>query len=417
MPQVETKAVASASMQLSKNYSTDFFAQLKILKDDERFCDVELVAGVGENSSTIKAHRIILSSGSSYFEAMFGSDFNENKEKVVKIHSIKFEILRKIIDFIYSGKIDIDQIDVQELLAAADMLQIHEVVSCCAQFLCRELHPSNALGILRFAEAHNCKELAESATGFINAHFPEVSEHDEILEISQQMLTRLISSELIRVDSEFQVFKTAMRWITCEVGIRKRFVFDILANVRLSLIPSRLIENEIAQCRDSSLKIALRSILKDLQSKRGTLVPIASNPRLAAKKSIYIIGGSKRESTSGWTNDCIFESVIKYDIFRCEWVDVASMEVGRILPGVATLSSKIFVVGGERGSQIFANGEVYDPISNTWEALPAMNTPRCEFGLCALGGTLWVRLNKKQNPKSFSLFKMTFNMSRQLVDG
>jgi actin-binding protein IPP len=381
-------------MQLSKNYCTDFFAQLKILKDDERFCDVELL--VGENTPTIKAHRIILSSGSSYFEAMFGSDFNENKEKVVKIHSIKFDILRKIIDFMYTGKIDIDQVDVQELLAAADMLQIHEVVNCCAQFLCRELHPSNALGILRFAEAHNCKELAESAMGFINAHFPEVSEHDEILEISQQMLTRLISSELIRVDSEFQVFKTAMRWITCEAGIRKRFVFDILANVRLSLIPSRLIENEIAQCRDSSLKIALRSILKDLQSKRGTLVPIVSNPRLAAKKSIYIIGGSKRESTSGWTNDCIFESVIKYDIFRCEWVDVASMEVGRILPGVATLSSKIFVVGGERGSQIFANGEVYDPISNTWEALPAMNTPRCEFGLCALGGTLWVKLKFKE---------------------
>lgn len=89
------------------------------------------------------------------------------------------------------------------------------------------------------------------------------------------------------------------------------------------------------------------------------------------------------------TNDCIFESVIKYDIFRCEWVDVAAMEVGRILPGVTTLSSKIYVVGGERGSQIFANGEVYDPISNTWESLPAMNTPRCEFGLCALGGTLW----------------------------
>lgn len=37
------------------------------------------------------------------------------------------------------------------------------------------------------------------------------------------------------------------------------------------------------------------------------------------------------------------------------------MEIGRILPGVATLGGKIFVVGGERGSQILANGEVYDP--------------------------------------------------------
>lgn len=96
-------------------------------------------------------------------------------------------------------------------------------------------------------------------------------------------------------------------------------------------------------------------------------MPVNASPRLGAKKSIYVIGGSKRESTSGWSNDCIFDSVIKYDIFRREWVDVAPMTIGRILPGVTCLNSKIFVVGGERGSQIFANGEVYDPISNKIE--------------------------------------------------
>jgi actin-binding protein IPP len=391
MPQVEPKTNANiipVNTHLTRNYYQNFFINLK--SNRSQFCDVELVAGGGEQTEVIKAHRIVLSSSSSYFAAMFGnSEFNENKEKIVKLVSINSRILRTLVDFIYTGVLEIDQINVQELLAAADMLQLHDVVSGCAQFLCRELHPSNALGILRFAEAHNCKELAESAIGFINCHFPEVSEHEEILEVSQQMMTRLISSELIRVDSEFQVFLVALRWINHEVSIRKRFVFEILGNVRLSLVPVKIIEAEIAKCRDPSLKIALRSILKDVISRRGTLVPVGAHPRIGAKKSIYIIGGSKRESASGWTNDCIFDSVITFNIFRNEWSDVASMEVGRILPGVGTLSNKIYVVGGERGSQIFANGEVYDPISNTWEKLPAMNTPRCEFGLCALGGTLW----------------------------
>lgn len=301
MPQLnDSKTSTDTSIHhLSRNYYSTFFTNLKSLQ--ERFSDVELIAGGSHETHVIKAHRIVLSSSSSYFEAMFSNDvYNENKDKSVKLHSINYQILKTLIDFIYTGKIEIDQINVQELLAAADMLQLPDVVTGCAQYLCRELHPSNALGILRFAEAHNCKELAESANGFINSHFPEVAEHDEILEVSQQMLSRLISSELIRVDSEFQVFSVAMRWIKHEVSIRKRFVFDILANVRLSLVPVRLIEAEIAQCRDGSLKVALRSILKDLQSRRGTLVPVGSNPRLGAKKSIYIIGGSKRESASGW---------------------------------------------------------------------------------------------------------------------
>ena len=41
-----------------------------------------------------------------------------------------------------------------------------------------------------------------------------------------------------------------------------------------------------------------------------------------------------------------------------EWRRVASMDIGRILPGIAILSGQIFVCGGEVDSKILANGEV-----------------------------------------------------------
>ena len=34
------------------------------------------------------------------------------------------------------------------------------------------------------------------------------------------------------------------------------------------------------------------------------------------------------------------------------------MDIGRILPGIAIISGRIFVCGGEVDSQILANGEV-----------------------------------------------------------
>lgn len=37
------------------------------------------------------------------------------------------------------------------------------------------------------------------------------------------------------------------------------------------------------------------------------------------------------------------------------------MSTGRILPGVATLGGLVYVVGGEHGSQILADGEIYSP--------------------------------------------------------
>lgn len=197
------------------------------------------------------------------------------------------------------------------------MLELPEVVDGCCEFLCRELDFSNALGILRFAEAHHCEKLSESATGFINSHFPQIATEDEILEVPQATLSGVLKSESLRVDSESQVFNAALRWILHDVVQRRRYVFEILSNVRLALVPIHLIDSAIKECRDVSMKVALRSVRKDLTTKRGQLVPLRVCPRVGAKKNIYIIGGSRRETSSGWNPaDCIYETVAKYDIFR-----------------------------------------------------------------------------------------------------
>lgn len=158
MPQLtdaKTTNTTADVQHLSKSYSASFFNNLNTLRHSERFCDVELQAG-GEHTQSIKAHRVVLSSSSSYFEKMFGNDaYNENKEKVVKIKTIDHKILKTLVDFIYTGKIEIDQLNVQELLAAADMLALPDVVTGCAQYLCRELDSSNTLGVSFCNQCHH----------------------------------------------------------------------------------------------------------------------------------------------------------------------------------------------------------------------------------------------------------------------
>lgn len=158
---------------ISTQYPNKVLKNLNLLRENSQFCDVEIIAG----NVRFSAHRAVLSAASEYFEAMFRPDFGlcENKQKSVIIHTIDAEILNNLLDFIYTGKIDISQSNVQELLAAADMLQLHEVVDGCCEFLRCELHVTNALGILRFAEAHNCKILAKAALDFIYSNFPGVS--------------------------------------------------------------------------------------------------------------------------------------------------------------------------------------------------------------------------------------------------
>ncbi|XP_026280900.1 actin-binding protein IPP [Frankliniella occidentalis] len=377
----------SSGVYYSHQFPPNILLNMNDLRDTRRFCDVEILCG----GKRIQAHRVVLAASSPYFLAMFTVELLEKQQQSVEIHAIDPEILEALIHFIYSGKLRIGQDNVQELMIAADMLQLKEVVTGCTDFLKKELHSSNCIGIYRFADGHNCLELATSAVDFINSHFPEVSIEDEFYELPKDHLARFLASEDLVVDTEFQVFQAAIRWILHDVTQRRQYVFEILTHVRLPLLSTYLLERVINELTDSSLKVALRSVRKDLLSKRGHLVSLVVHPRLRAKKDVFVIGGSKRELVSAWTrsSECTFSSVERFNTFTQEWVQSTPMAIGRILPGVAVLNSKIFVVGGEQESQILANGEWYDTQADTWNKMACMVVPRCEFGLCALNGYLY----------------------------
>jgi len=59
----------------------------------------------------------------------------------------------------------------QNLLPAANILQLFEVQDACCEFLRSQLHPSNCLGINAFADLHACTELTDYTQMYIEQHF------------------------------------------------------------------------------------------------------------------------------------------------------------------------------------------------------------------------------------------------------
>ncbi|KAL1132354.1 hypothetical protein AAG570_010310 [Ranatra chinensis] len=372
----------------SRSHAHTMLHNLNLLRNNSRFCDVEIVAG----GKVLKAHRSVLSASSPYFQAMFSNGLVEEQKDRIEIHYIEPHILTTIIDFIYTGEMTITQENVQDLIVAADMLELKEVVSGCTEFLKNELHITNAIGIYRFAEDHNCVDLAKKAANFIECHYSMIFLEEEFCELPKDPFCKFLDSEQLRVDSEYQVFQSVMRWINHDLSSRKRYVFELLSHLRLPLVSVCLLDHAIDDCTDGSLRLALRSVRKDLVMKKGNLVPLFAYPRLCARKNVFVIGGIKRELVSAWTRplECTYESVEMFDTFRREWCrGISPMSIGRILPGVAALNGKIYVVGGEYECCILASGEVYDPMTNTWSKIASMVVPRCEFGLCVVDGDLY----------------------------
>ena len=84
-------------------------------------------------------------------------------------------IIYHAINVIFTGEIDVTNENVQDLLIAGDMIELREVVEICTDHLVRQLEPSNAIGIFRFAADHNCLLLREAALRYVCTNFVQVS--------------------------------------------------------------------------------------------------------------------------------------------------------------------------------------------------------------------------------------------------
>lgn len=167
---------------------------------------------------------------------MFTGELCEKDKKCVELHGVHPNTFQIILDFMYSGIVTINKDNVEDLVIAADMFEIVEIITECTYFLIDQLHETNAIGIFLFARDHNILELKVSAIRFIEENFPKVIKEDEIYDLDRETFSSFLGSEYLKIDSECEIFETVMKWINHKITHRKQFVFDVLQKVRLPLI-------------------------------------------------------------------------------------------------------------------------------------------------------------------------------------
>lgn len=163
-------------------------------------------------------------------------DMRESHEKEVRIDGISPDIMEQLIDFAYTADISITQENAQQLLSAANLVQINTIIQACCNFLEGEMDPSNCLGIHCFAEAHICEELSDKAKVYVTEHFTDVAKHEEILLLPKEKLIEFISKDDLNVCSEEIVLDAVLKWVKHDQKRRVSELADVLQFVRLPLV-------------------------------------------------------------------------------------------------------------------------------------------------------------------------------------
>ncbi|XP_073968463.1 kelch-like protein 5 [Rhodnius prolixus] len=357
-------------------------ADLNLMKMYKHFLlnqltDVTLIAG----ETTVRAHRLVLSSASDYFSAMFTGDLVESRQEKIELHGVCGVALKDLVNYCYTGQVELREDSVETLLATASLLGLNKVVEACSGFLRQQLDPSNCIGIALFADSRNCLDLRDAAIKFIAEHFVEVLKNQEFLTLPAVEVAKLLKSDELNVPSEEDIFYGVMSWVEYDKDSRSKDIANLLQCVKLPLLsPSFLADVVEPWIKDNAeTLILLMEALKYhlLPERRSDFYSWRTVPRKSTIGLLYAVGGMDANKAGA-------TSIEVYNAREDKWSTVGSMGGRRLQFGVAALDRRLIVVGGRDGLKTLNSVEWFNLETRIWSSLAPMSTHRHGLGLALI---------------------------------
>ncbi|XP_052276300.1 uncharacterized protein LOC127875343 [Dreissena polymorpha] len=233
---------------------------LNDLRKDESLCDVVLRVG----SAEIKAHKCVLAAGSNYFRSLFLGQFTESSKSDIDLSQVTTDniSMELIINFIYSGEVDIDSENAEDIFKLSSFFLIKSLQEFCADFMLKNLNLRNCLEYFLFSFDYQLNELRTKAELMVRARFHDyLINHENTLQLSPNNLIVLHQNNVMKHCSKFSLLQFLLKWL-------KQWKSD--SYIKASLVILETLQKNASPFEGSeylpyAAKICLRSVLNSFE--------------------------------------------------------------------------------------------------------------------------------------------------------
>ena len=386
-----------------------------------------LEVGFGDEQARLKAHKVVLCAASPFFYKALKSDMKEQKEGVIRLEETSKAVMEEVLEYLYTGHVDINDGNVFGLLAVADYFLIPSLKTLCVNVLLQALSFSSCIAAYYVAMKYRCEELMKKAKDFIQSNFVAVSETEDFLNLSSRQVEEWISSDGIVVTGEEEVFEILIKWSERNES-QKQNVYSLFCHIRCIYIPSDYLvkvalpdpivkssldcsnlaldaikmvssgqeECYFAQSPRNCLKTHEDAIIVACgasstccyipsDNKWYKLPDAPSNLRYLGKTicahhgKLFRIGGNKTD----YPVEC-------YDPSQDSWSAQKSTQQIFRFSSVVTFLGFLYVIGGvDEHSNWLGTVKRYNPDTNMWQEVPSLSYPRSSICAVADGRHLY----------------------------
>ena len=329
-----------------ESFCVELMKRLNIQRKQDYLCDITLVTN---DDREFKAHRNVLSAATPFFCKLLESDMKENREGIVRFEEISGTVMEDVLEFIYTGTVEVTQENAKELIAAGLYLMIPSLKTVSGRFLEAEMSNSNCISTFYFAEKYDCDELMNNSRRFVLENFRFVAALDEFLNLEAKEVEKWLSSDDISVKTEADVFKIVLEWIEYSKSERKAFFEKLFRHVRLVLMSRDylidVVTNELVQESFACLRLTSAALKGSSFSSEGDVL---QTPRKGVELQSIVV-------CAGYENFCYFPE-------KDQW---------KRLPGGRSTGHTQMTRYRDKLFRFPRVGSVerYDPVFNVWSEL------------------------------------------------
>ncbi|XP_029883148.1 kelch-like protein 30 isoform X2 [Aquila chrysaetos chrysaetos] len=347
---------------------------LQRLRANPKLADVTLVAGGRE----FPCHRGVLALCSHYFHAMFSGDFAESIAARVELKEVDPGALEMLLDFAYTGKVTINQGNVEGLMRTSSQLHFPTIQKVCSRYLRQQMDATNCLGICEFGESHGCPEVSSKAWSFLQENFEAVSLQEEFLQLSKERLATYLSNNLLQVQEEQSLAEAVLRWVRHDPGPRAQFLPELLELAHLVSLPDQYLQNLLATeplVRDSDASKALVARCRAMGQSDASAQKNPLTPLQKLEEVLVVVGGHVLEEAEDEDRGLEMPSTPRnfafYNPKSRQWMALPDFpDYNKWGFSLVALNNDVYVTGTTVDA---VEVECYDPYNKSWCAIsPAL---------------------------------------------
>ncbi|KAG1683579.1 Speckle-type POZ protein-like [Nymphon striatum] len=173
-PRKESRLPQNALQLFKSGRSTDMLFEIYTSQDelDGNFSFAKKDPSA-EGKYVIKAHRVIMAARCNWFQRALLSGMKESIEKKIKIYDANVSTFEKILEFLYCGHLETEQMSAEKLtdiLVLSDRYEVDVLRKISEQSLTSHLNDDTTLYLLSISDQLDLKNLKVAAIDYIKKH-------------------------------------------------------------------------------------------------------------------------------------------------------------------------------------------------------------------------------------------------------